>query len=168
MFVANSAGWFELDDVPVGDWLLRARSDAGATGLATVRVAANALSELTIAIDRLPAIDDWPTSGIEPDFDNQEPAMNKGCLIGHVVRADDGRPVAEATVTILRGAGSAPDIALITNRNGSFALDWLPAGSWLLRAIGPNGGTGLVQVSVQPDSITDAVIKLTFNGGNSP
>jgi uncharacterized GH25 family protein len=165
VFVASSAGWFELDDVPVGDWLLRARSDAGATGIASVRVTAHARSDMTIAVDGLPATDQ-PTPGIEPIFDTEGHAMT-GRLIGHVIYADDGRPVADATVTILRGAGPAPDIAPMTDRNGSFALDELPAGSWLLRAIGPGGETGLVQVSVRPGSITDVVIKITGNTGSA-
>jgi Carboxypeptidase regulatory-like domain len=164
VFVASSAGWFELDEVPVGDWLLRARSDAGATGIATVRVVANALSQMTIAVNGWRDIDQ-PTSSIEPIFATGGHAM-VGRLVGHVIYADDGRPVADATVTILRGAGPAPDIAPMTDRNGSFALDGLPAGSWLLRAVGPGGETGLVQVSVRPGGITDALIKLTRNTGN--
>lgn len=156
VFVASSAGWFELDEVPVGDWLLRARTDAGATGIATVRVVANSLSKVTIAVDGLPATE----RPFEPIFETEGRTMI-GRLIGHVIYANDGSPVANATVTILRGAGPAPDIAPTTDRNGSFALDDLPAGSWLLRAIGPGGEAGLVQVSVRPGSITDAVIKLT-------
>lgn len=165
VFVASSAGWFELDEVPVGDWLLRARTDAGATGIATVRVVANSLSKVTIAVDGLPATE-RPSRPFEPVFDTEGRTMI-GRLIGRVVYADDGRPVANATVTILRGAGPAPDIAPTTDRNGSFALDDLPAGSWLLRAIGPGGEAGLVQVSVRPGSIADAVIKLTGHDDNN-
>lgn len=165
VFVASSAGWFELDEVPVGDWLLRARTDAGATGIATVRVVANSLSKVTIAVDGLPATE-RPSRPFEPIFETEERTMI-GRLIGRVVYADDGRPVANATVTILRGAGPAPDIAPMTDRNGSFALDDLPAGSWLLRAIGPGGEAGLAQVSVRPGSITDVVIKLTGHDDNT-
>jgi uncharacterized GH25 family protein len=166
VYVSSSEGWFELDEVPVGDWLLRARDDTGATGIATVRVLPNAISDMTIAIDGLPTPHQRPTGDIEPVFDLQGHAM-KGRLIGHVIYAEGGSPVANATVTILRGAGPVPDIAPITNSDGSFALDDLPAGSWLLRAVGPGGETGLVQVSVRPGSITDAVIKVTVSGNGN-
>lgn len=165
VFVASSAGWFELDEVPVGDWLLRARTDAGATGIASVHVLANTLSKVTITVDGLPATE-RQRPPFEPIFETEGRAMN-GRLIGRVVYADDGRPAANATVTILRGAGPAPDIAPTTDRNGSFALDGLPGGSWLLRATGPGGEAGLVQVSVRPGSITDAVIKLTGHDNNN-
>jgi hypothetical protein len=165
VFVASSTGWFELDDVPVGEWLLRARNDDGATGIATVRVMANALTEMAIAVDGLPATD-WPEPAIEPFYETQEHRMI-GRLIGQVIDADNGRPVADATVNVLRGPGQAPDIAPVTDRNGNFALDGLPAGSWLLRAVGPNGETGLVQASVRPGSITQALIRLTGNPGHT-
>lgn len=164
MFVASSAGWFELDGVPVGDWLLRAHSDTGVTGMATVRVDRNALSNLTILVDRM-GTSHWPASATAPIFTAQEYPMT-GQLIGHVVYAGDGKPVANATVTILRGAGPAPDIAPMTDRNGRFTLGGLPAGSWLLRAVGPGGEAGLVQVSMRPGSTTEVLIKLTDHVGN--
>lgn len=162
VYVASSEGWFELNEMPVGDWLLRARDEAGATGIATVRVTHNALSEMTIAVDGLP-VTERPSPPYTPSADTQGGTAMKGRLIGHVIYADDGSPAADATVTILRGAGPVPDIAPITASDGSFALDDLPAGSWLLRAVGPGGETGLVQVSVRPGSITDVVIKITSN-----
>lgn len=165
VFVASSAGWFEIDEVPVGDWLLRARTDAGATGIATVRVVANALSKVTVAVNGMPA-SGRPTLPFEPIFKTEERTMI-GRLIGRVIYANDGMPVANATVSILRGAGPAPDIAPMTDHNGSFALDDLPAGSWLLRAVGQGGEAGLVQVSVRPGSITDTVIKLAGNADDA-
>lgn len=165
VFVASSAGWFELEGVPVGDWLLRARTDAGATGIATVQVLANTLSKVTIAVDELPA-SGRPSPPFEPIFGTEGRPMN-GRLTGRVIYADDGQPVADATVTILRGAGPAPDIAPTTDGNGNFALEDLPGGSWLLRAVGPGGETGLAQVSVRPGSITDALIKLTSSVNHS-
>ena len=165
VFFTSSAGWFEIDDVPLGDWLLRARTDAGATGIATVRVVASALSQVTVKVDRLSACG-RPTQPFERIFETEERTMS-GRLIGHVIFADDGIPVANATVSILRGAGSAPDIAPMTDGNGNFAFDDLPAGSWLLRAVGPDGEAGLVQVSVRPGSITNTVIKLIGNAKNA-
>jgi len=76
------------------------------------------------------------------------------------VRADNGKPVRDATITIIRGAGPAPDIAPLTDRGGWFALDGLPAGDWVFRAVGPGGEPGEATVEVFPDSLAEVIIKV--------
>jgi Carboxypeptidase regulatory-like domain len=81
-----------------------------------------------------------------------------GSVRGRVVRADNGRPLADATIGIVRSAGPAPDIAPITNGEGWFALEGLPAGEWELSALGPGGETGSVSVRVSAGSVSDVTI----------
>lgn len=83
-----------------------------------------------------------------------------GSLCGCVVRAEDESPIGGATVTIVSGAGPAPDIAPLTNSAGWFALDALPAGVWVLRALGPGRETGQATVSVFDYALTDVTIRV--------
>ena len=83
-----------------------------------------------------------------------------GGVRGRVVRASDGAPLPERTVVVVRGAGPAPDIAPLTDASGRFALDGLPAGEWVLRAIGPAGETGETTLRVAADRVTETVIEV--------
>jgi uncharacterized GH25 family protein len=159
LFVANGAGYFELNEMPVGEWLLRASSD-GSSGVASVRVFDSVLSELAIEVeDRFDGAQPAP---FEPYPEPARPATT-GRVIGRVVRAEGGQPVANATVNILRGAGPAPDIAALTDSQGRFAFDELPAGSWLFRAVGPAEEAGFAQVSVPRASVAEALITVTVH-----
>jgi hypothetical protein len=77
-----------------------------------------------------------------------------------VVRTDTSTPLSNATITVVQGAGPAPDIAPLTDDEGRFALDGLPAGEWVLRATGVAGETGDVSVRVAHGSIADVVIRV--------
>ena len=126
-------------------------------GEATVRIYDNALSEVTIEVGEslVPAKDSpatRPPNTTEPDM--------PGSVQGRVVRADNGNPLGDATITVVRGAGGAPDIAPLTDRRGRFALDGLPAGEWVLRALGPGGETGETTVRVVSGSVVDTVIEV--------
>lgn len=156
--LTDSAGWFVLDALPVGRWLLRALGPGGDTGNATVHVFDKALSEVTIEVAttsrparRNPAA--RRTNKMERDM--------PGSVHGRVERAASGAPVADATISVVRGAGSAPDIAPLTDAQGRFALDGLPAGEWLLAALGPEGETGEVTVHVSAGAVTNTVIKIS-------
>lgn len=63
---------------------------------------------------------------------------------GRVVDAD-GAPVPGAQVVIVVSSVPMPEFALVSDANGSFSLR-LPAGHFTLRAHGPSGASGEVEV----------------------
>jgi hypothetical protein len=69
---------------------------------------------------------------------------------GRVVDAD-GAPVPGAQVVIVVSSVPMPEIALVSDANGSFSLR-LPAGRFTLRAHGPGGTSGAVEVEGAPDT----------------
>ncbi len=81
-----------------------------------------------------------------------------GSVRGYVVRADNGAPVAEATIVVVRGAGPMPDLAPITDMHGFFALDGLPEGNWQFRAQVPSGEVGDVVVRVCDNAASNTTI----------
>jgi hypothetical protein len=52
-----------------------------------------------------------------------------------------GRPVPGAFVTVTEGPVPVPEIALVTGKEGEFAMA-LPEGRFRVRATGPEGATG--------------------------
>jgi hypothetical protein len=154
----DNAGCFTFDNLREGNWVLWMERPGGEIlGEATVRIYDNALSEVTIEVGEslVPAKDSpatRPPNTTEPDM--------PGSVQGRVVRADNGNPLGDATITVVRGAGGAPDIAPLTDRRGRFALDGLPAGEWVLRALGPGGETGETTVRVVSGSVVDTVIEV--------
>ena len=81
-----------------------------------------------------------------------------GSVRGRVVRSQDGQPMPDASITVVSGAGPAPDIAPLTNQEGAFSLDGLPPGEWVLRAIGPEGETGEATALVSAGSVADVTL----------
>lgn len=87
----------------------------------------------------------------------------RGNLRGRVVHEQTGQPIADATVTVVSGAGAAPDIAPLSNDSGLFRLDGLPAGRWVFRAIAPDGQSGEAAVTITPGILANVVIYVTAN-----
>ena len=83
-----------------------------------------------------------------------------GSVQGQVVRQGSGSPVGDAAIAVLAGAGPFPDMAVMTDPDGSFALNDLPAGEWRLSARGPNGETGQATVHVGDGAVATAVIRV--------
>ena len=137
-------GSFLLDELLAGDWHLEVRSPEGQVGENVVRVERNSVTDVTITLR----------------IENGGPAMQRGRIRGRVVRADTGAPVPDAAITIVRGPGPAPDIAPLTDRNGSFALDELIAGDWHLRAQGPRREIGEEVVRVVDNSEANVTIRV--------
>lgn len=81
-----------------------------------------------------------------------------GNLCGYVVR--DQQPVADAAITIVEGPGRHVDLAPLSDADGWFALDDLPAGRWRLRARGPDGASGEASVDIWDDSLSEVTIAL--------
>ena len=82
-----------------------------------------------------------------------------GNLCGYVVRGE--RPVADAAITIIDGPGGHVDVAPLTDADGWFALDDLPAGRWRLRAYGPDGASGEAIVDIWDYSLSEVTITLS-------
>jgi hypothetical protein len=155
----DTSGCFTFDQIPEGRWRLCVRYPEGdVLGVGTVQVFDDALSEVTIAVAgaaRIPlGIESFDTGSREPD------TSMTGSVRGYVVRAQDGAPLRDAAVTVLHGMGPVPDIAALTNNDGAFAFDGLPAGECLLRALGPGGETGEASVRVIKGAISDIVINV--------
>lgn len=115
---ADAEGWFAIDDLPEGDWIVQVEGTNGGT----------------IGREEASVFDDAVTYvAVEVAEDEPVPIVDRYASVrGTVVRADTGEPVAGASVTI--AADGAPDIAALTDPNGRFAFDGLPPGSWLLHA----------------------------------
>jgi hypothetical protein len=60
------------------------------------------------------------------------------------------RPVAEAFVSVIEGTAPVPEIALVTEADGSFQIG-LPPGRLRLRATTADGRSGDVEVSGESD-----------------
>ena len=88
----------------------------------------------------------------------------RGSVRGRVLRRETGEPVPDATITVVTGSGSAPDIAPVTNDAGMFSLDGLPAGEWVLRAISPAGGTGEATARVSAGAAANMTIYVSTGG----
>lgn len=134
----DAAGRFVVEGVPTGTWVLRALTPHGQSGEAEIRISDVSPAYLVIEVEqRLPAI-----SNIQ----------------GRVLLADTGMPVSEATLSVVSGAGPAPDIASMTDAAGRFSVDGLASGTWLLRVIGPKGECGEAEIHVAPGAVTDLTI----------
>ena len=84
-----------------------------------------------------------------------------GSLQGRVLYKATGAPVDGAAIVIVRGAGSLPDIAPLTDSNGRFYLAGLAAGDWLLGAYCVGGEQGQGQVSVLAGAVAQILIHVT-------
>ena len=88
----------------------------------------------------------------------------QGNVRGRVVRMKDGQPIQDATITVVSGAGPAPDIAPLSNQSGLFSLDGLPVGRWSFRAIAPDGQSGEAAVTVTADVVANVTIQVRSGG----
>jgi hypothetical protein len=68
-----------------------------------------------------------------------------------VVVDNAGRPVAQATIVVVEGTAPVPEIALLADDQGRFALK-LPRGRFTLEAQGDAGVTGRATVDVEGPS----------------
>jgi len=154
---SDSLGAFVLEELPEGPWLLRAESEGGTRlGEASVYVFDNAVSDVTIEVRERPsAVTQRPM---------ETPVMSEpratGGVRGRVVHAVDGSPIEDATITVVRGAGPAPDIAPLTDSAGRFSFDGLPPGQWVLGALAPDGTGAQAAVRVAAGSLVEVIIEV--------
>ncbi|SCU90803.1 hypothetical protein CNECB9_500024 [Cupriavidus necator] len=155
--LTDKAGWFVLDGLPPGDWVLHASGPDGETGEARAPVFADAFTNVTIHVAGASSDAQFP----QRKSDSKEPLMKPmkhGRVDGHVVRAGTGVPVQDASITVVWGAGPAPDIAPLTDKAGWFVLDGLPPGDWLLHASGPDGEEGEAAACVVSGGVASVTI----------
>lgn len=82
-----------------------------------------------------------------------------GSVRGYVLTTR-GRPVAEASVVVASGPGPFPDIAAVSDDDGSFVLDGFTPGTYILRAFAPDGGSGEGSVAVYGKGVATVRIVL--------
>ncbi len=148
-------GWFFLHRLPAGRGELVVTTPAGRVETAVVYIFDDAVSELTIQLRE-------PRPGGK---NRRKGRAMTGSIRGRVEEAD-GRPVADASIRVVQGAGPAPDLSPLTDDDGRFVLDDLPAGSWRLAADGPAGQTGEGEVEVTAGATAQVVI--VVNGVATP
>lgn len=156
MALTDKAGWFVLDGLEPGDWRLTARGPGSETGEARAPVFADAFSDVTIRVSA--SIGDGQVIGDNSTAKGRVKHMEQGSVNGLVERGDTGEPLQDASVSIVHGAGPAPDIGPLTNSKGQFMLDGLPPGEWTLRARGPGDETGEATVQVLPGKAASMTI----------
>ena len=167
--LTDAAGWFAFDGLRAGDWLFGARGPDGGTGEAAVRVFDNALTEVTIEVTGVPHVPRRSHGGRAKRAQRPNERAGGGAHLvgsarGRVVRGQNGRPVIDATITIVRGAGPAPDIGPMTDRTGHFVLDGLVEGEWVLRAHAPDGAVGEGTAHVSAGHAAEVTIEV-WGGG---
>ena len=147
----NSAGYFAINNIKEGKWILSATSPTGKTQTASVSVFDNAVSSLMIEFLGSPLCTH------NPDW--------TGSVRGRVLRLEDNTPLSDVAITIIRGPGSAPDLSALTNEAGWFELDGLSEGTWVIGALSPDGESGTASVYVSPDHFIETLILLPKNRG---
>lgn len=154
----DDAGQFTLDELPRGGWTLLVRGASGQLlGQDTVQVFDDAVSAVTIEVAA-------PGGGRSRRAPRTGRPM-QGSIRGRVVRTANGEPVADAAITVVRGAGASPDFAPLSDAAGRFVLGGLPAGEWRLAALGPGGESGEATVRVVGGGMAEMEIFVDLAGG---
>jgi len=171
---SDRSGAFGFDGLIEGEWVFTTQGSRGEVlGTATVRVLDNAFSDVTIAVRGV-----WGDSPIERTDSDQNVVAPRprtplkslpGSVRGVVVRDfDTGQPVPGARISVVSGEGREPDVHPVTDADGAFALDGLPEGEWLLRALGPGGETGRATVHVFENALSDVTIEIAGGAPRTP
>lgn len=165
--VTDGAGRFLFEQLPQGRWSLRAYGPRGETaGEVRVRVFDDSVNAVTITLAGFAV-----GAPVTPRGSRRHAKGGRGSgggggamrgatggVRGRVLHEVYATPVPDAAVTVVRGAGPAPDIAPLTDAEGQFAFDGLAAGEWVLRAHGPGGETGEAIVRVAAGAVVPAAI----------
>jgi len=146
--LTDSAGWFALDELPAGEWVLRVLGPNDETGEATIPIFDHAFTTVTIL------------AGTSPPDARPVTPNRTGSIEGHIIRSQTREPVENATITVVRGPGPVPDIAPLTDSTGWFALSGLLPGKWVLLARGPDDETGETTVQVLSGGFSNVTIAI--------
>lgn len=157
--VTDAFGRFAFDHLAEARWLFSVHAPQGqVVGQATVRVFGNSMSDVTIEAD------DQISCDADSSNDKPEERIRMrpyGSVRGKVVHARTAQPVKDAAVFVLEAAGIAPDIASLTDANGKFFLDSLPAGEWRFGVHGPNGESGSGSIEIRDGATGEMTIQVT-------
>jgi uncharacterized GH25 family protein len=91
--------------------------------------------------------------------DRHVPAQAFGHIEGLVVD-DAGQPAPEVTVMIKTSNQPHPDIAVVTDENGSFGFDGLVPGRYVVAAFRAGGQMAEAEVTVRPGQVNPMRIRI--------
>jgi uncharacterized GH25 family protein len=149
----DAVGSFVLQELPAGDWLLAA-SAGGRRGYSPkIAVFDDAATSVTIEMPE--SMRATPRRKRKKDRGSMPTNIR-----GHVRNAETDQPVADATVVLDQGPGPAPDIAAVTDSDGSFSFHGLMAGQWLVVALSPDGERGEAWVDASGPEPADVTIRV--------
>lgn len=145
--LADGEGWFAIDDLPEGAWIVQVEGPhGGMIGREEASVFDGAVTFIAVEVDET----------------EEGPIVDRYASVrGTVVRAGTQDPVDGASVTI--AADGAPDIAALTDADGSFSFDGLPPGTWILHARSLEG-IGHTTVRLVAGAMVDAEVEVTVVG----
>lgn len=161
--VTDRDGWFAFRDIDAGSYVVSA--DGASAQEITVDDFTSVSAELLVSSGATePAVE----RSLEPAFDaNSElPRATDASVQGRVISARTGYAIENASVMLLSGPGSAPDIAPLTNAKGEFSFHALAEGAWTVRAIAPDGTSKQVRFEVRPSVTAIVTIAIGSDGNN--
>lgn len=72
-----------------------------------------------------------------------------GTIVSGVVRDESGLPLSGATVYVVAGTGSWPDIAALTNKKGEYQLSGIDPGCYVLSVRHEDSVSATVEVEIR-------------------
>jgi hypothetical protein len=103
--------------------------------------------------------------GVECDLDLLIAEM-RGSVVGCVVSHGDGAPIPAATIEVIEGPSH--EIAAVTNGAGTFILEELLPGDWLLAASAGDRKGYSPKIRIFDDAATAVTIELPDSRGRAP
>lgn len=147
----DQQGWFAFRNLDAGSYIVSAE------GSNAQRVSVEDFTNVTLEL--LGASDvATPSEEPVPEPMPHVPSNSGASIEGRVISANGGFAIENATVMLLSGPGSAPDIAPLTGARGEFSFYDLTVGTWQLRAIAPDGASKQLSVDVRADETAIVVI----------
>ncbi|MFN0023753.1 MAG: collagen binding domain-containing protein [Parvularculaceae bacterium] len=146
--VTGEAGAFVFSNVPAGHWLVSCRSHSGEKFTQDLYLCNNAAAVIQFEC------------GPETAIGKRQMSEDLGSVTGVVCRGELDEPVADASVIVVKGPASAPDIASITDSDGAFSFGGLIPGKWAFEAIGPDGDRARATVVIGPAQNAQMKIKI--------
>ena len=156
-------GGFLFEEVPAGEYFISAGAREAGHVRAEIEVADDEVTEVELQLE----VFGWG------DNDDEEEEVEFGSVSGVVIDAD-GEPVARAFVNIMpnfremrgfrgmRRGGFRP-LFVMTDREGAFAFDEVPAGNHNIMANAMRAGMARDEVVVEADQNTE--VELHLQGG---
>jgi uncharacterized GH25 family protein len=155
-------GWFQAVGLVAGRWRIQA---AGAMAVfADVFDYATTTVTLALGLGFESSLAEDSRWGSSDDLCKNNAPELLGGISGQVVFASDGSPVRQASILVIRGPRSVPDISPMTDEWGRFSIEGLAPGIWSLRAIGEQGSSIQGSVFVHSGSFSELQLVLQEGG----